>query len=172
MDLITICGAGACGALLGGYVGFLRGRRTERRRPRADRAWRIRLKSRDDDVAAAEERTADAAVRLEAVTAELAATRRRLHAAEPGSADAAPPARARRNDAAAPVDDLTLVHGIGPGDAAIFEASGITSFDALARLGADGAVIPEDVADRLADRLSEWAAEARRLAGPDRRDPG
>jgi predicted flap endonuclease-1-like 5' DNA nuclease len=169
MDLITTGAAGACGALLGAAVGFYRGRRAGRRQPHAAPDLKLRLKARDDDVAAAEARAADVTVRLEAIGAELARARTRLAELEPAPGAPAPPDRG--NGAAAPVDDLTLVPGLGPREAAVLEASGVTSFDSLAELGADGAVIPEGVADQLADRLSEWAAEARRLAGRHRRDP-
>jgi len=161
MEFVTYAAA-ACGVLAGAVAGFLLGRRLGRRHPENGPDWKLRLKARDDDVNAAERRAADATVRLEALETELAGARSRLSELERGGT--APPAALTPSPDAAPGDDLTLVPGLGPDDAALLAASGITSFEALAGLGGSAAAVPESVADQLADRLTEWAAEARRLA--------
>lgn len=169
MDQLTYGAAVICGIVVGASFGFLWGRRAARSQPESSPDWRIRLRARDDELAAAEARAADVAVQLEAVGGELTNVRRRLVALESDpSSHHGPPAS---HPSSAPADDLTLVPGLGPGDAAVLEKSGVTSYEALAALGADGAVVPESVAEQLADRLSEWAAEARRLAGFRRDDP-
>lgn len=172
MDLITL-GAAACGGLLlGTLAGFLRGRRAGRRQPEQGPDWKLRLRSRDDDVAAAEARAAEAALALQAASNALRDAERRITELEASRTPGAPPAgnsglpkaEAKTGAGSASTDDLTLVPGLTPGDAALLAASGITSFEGLAGLGAEGAVVPESVAERLADHLSEWAEEARRLA--------
>jgi predicted flap endonuclease-1-like 5' DNA nuclease len=169
MDQLAYGAAVLCGVAVGASFGFLRGRRAGRSQPESSPDWKIRLRARDDELAAAEARAADVAVRLECISGELADARRRIATLEggTGSHHGPPPS----HPAGSRADDLTLVPGLGPREAAVLERSGITSYEALAGLGCDGAVVPEDIAEQLADRLSEWAAEARRLAGFRSDDP-
>lgn len=168
MDPITLTAAAACGLLLGAPAAYLLGLRAGRAGARPGPDWKLRLRARDDDLAAAQERAAEAEVALQTATAALAEAQRRLTELDRHRAPAVvgdPGARLR------PADDLTLVPGLGAGDAAVLHAGGVTTFEALAALGAEGAVVPENIADQLADRLPEWADDARRLSRFTREDP-
>jgi predicted flap endonuclease-1-like 5' DNA nuclease len=150
--------------------------------------WKMRLRARDDDLQRAEAEAADAVVELQSAMAKLAAAERAL--ADVGGAEDAgdettprveelevelaalhtricPDPAAHRSDGELVPrmdgDDLTLVPGVTDEAAALLVESGITTFAALAALGESGAVIPESVAETLADRLPEWANAARAL---------
>lgn len=177
MDPSTLGVAAIAGMLLAVPPAFLLGRRAGRRRPELAPEWKLRLRAREDDVADAEARAADAAVSLQAATAALARATARLAQLEAPSPSATgtdpdcPDPGGAPSDPVPRSDDLTLVTGLGAGDAALLEAAGITTFERLAQLGGEGAVVPESVADQLADRLAEWAPDARRLARLIRDDP-
>jgi predicted flap endonuclease-1-like 5' DNA nuclease len=175
MDLTTLGAAACCGGLLGAAIGFVVGRRGGRGEPEAAPDWKLRLRARDRDLEAAEARAADVAVELQEASAALVRANRRIAELEGTAATVDGPADASADgevDPAVPGDDLTLVPGLGPGDAALLTASGIVSFESLAQVCSDGAVVPETVAEHLADRLSGWADDARRLARLSRERPG
>ena len=113
MDQLAYGAAVLCGIVVGASFGFFRGRRAARGQPESSPDWKIRLRARDDELAAAEARAADVAVQLEALNGELAAARRRLATLEGDTSPHGGPSAGRPSSA--PADDLTLVPGLGLG---------------------------------------------------------